>query len=64
MTRTIKAEVDAPDTYPREYIIRDLVVQIFTQVEDYISFYESKLNQNENRYRAELKIVINEKGDC
>lgn len=61
-TKTIKADVTAPDNYPFDFIERDLVVQIFTQIEPYISFTEIYTARNEKTYIAELKIVTNEKG--
>lgn len=62
MTKTIKADVTAPNNYPFDYIERDLVVQIFTQIEPYITFKEIHLGNGEKTYIAELKIVTNEKG--
>lgn len=60
-TKTIKADVTAPNNYPFDYIERDLVVQIFTQIEPYITFKEINLANNEKIHIAELKIVINER---
>lgn len=62
-TKTIQAQVEAPTTYPTEFVIRDLVVQIFSQVEPYI-FYEEADRPNgiDKVYRATLKLVLNDKG--
>lgn len=62
MTKIIKADVTAPNNYPFDYIERDLVVQIFTQIEPYITFKEIHLGNGEKTYIAELKIVTNDKG--
>lgn len=62
ITKTIKADVTAPNNYPFDYIERDLVVQIFTQIEPYITFKEIHLGNGEKTYIAELKIVTNDKG--
>ena len=62
-THTIKAEVEAPNNYPFEFIQRDLVVQIFSQIEPYITFGEIPIRKGENLYTAQIKIVTNEKGD-
>lgn len=61
MIKTIKADVTAPNNYPFDYIERDLVVQVFTQVEPYITFKEIHLGNGEKTYIAELKIVTNER---
>ena len=62
-TKTITAQVTAPNSYPTEFVIRDLVVQIFTQVEHYIYYEEAdKPNGKEKVYRASLKVVTNDKG--
>lgn len=63
-TKTLQADVLAPNNYPLEFITRDLVVQIFTQIEPYITFEEANKNSVEKIYRARLKIILNDKGDC
>lgn len=62
-TQTIKADVVAPNNYPFEFIERDLVVQIFSQIEPYITFTEMRANKDEKIYMAQVKVVLNERGD-